>query len=236
MFHNVMPWHEHGAGYYFRNFVTLKFFTPWIFVLATACIYTLFFLKDQNIRKQVFQWMILGFGYLLVITFPAVKLEWYDAPVYPFFALILGVVAGSFCIAIPVKWKWMLMVPVVLLLWLKIHFIEKDIAPRHPFEYEGAMLRHASVDTTTKVFMRVETPEHQLHLDFYRKVVERKTGNLVKVIDDRQDLRVGDHIIISQPDQMRFFSDQFQIDTFKVWPGLGYEIRLLERTTPLELN
>ena len=228
MFRNVMPWHEHGSSYYFTNFVTLKTFTPWIYFLAGATLYGLLFLKDMILRRHLMQWMILGFGYMLVITIPATKLEWYDAPAYPFFALITGSIAGSLVSHLREQWKLMLIVPVLFIFGHKMLFIKSDIQPRHPFEYEGAILRNMQTGPNTKVFMKVETPEHRLQLDFYRKLKAEQTGSLIPVLDSVSQVTVGDQLIVSQNDQHQLIAERFLVDTLKIYPGLGYELKVLE--------
>ena len=226
MFKNVMPWHEHGPSYYFQNFVTLKFFTPWIYFLAASVLYALFVIKGKSTKDQLLKWTILGFGYMLVITFPAVKLEWYDAPAYPFFAMIMGVVIGLICLQIPARWRFLLFVPVLLVLWRKMDFIKHDTEPRHAFEYEGAILRQSELTASTKVFMKVQTPEHQLQLDFYRKWALEVKGLNIPVIDTVSQIQAGDQIIISQLEQLVKIQDVFEIDTIATWKGLGYTIEV----------
>lgn len=231
MFKNVMPWHEHDASYYFTNFSTLKTFTPWIYFLLIAILYSLFLIKNKVTRHHLLLWIILGLGYMLVITIPAVKLEWYDAPAYPFFAMTTGTVAGILLSRFQGQWKLIVLLPVILVLGRKMIFIQSDIKPRHPFENEGAILRQAQITPATKVFMKVETPEHQLQLDFYRKVRLTRDGIAVSVIDTISQIGPGDHIIISQPPGLTMMQDMFVLDTMKVWPGLGYEISVVRRKT-----
>jgi hypothetical protein len=226
MFHNVMPWHEHSASYYFKNFIILRTFTPWIYILMAAMVYSLFLLKERETRNHLMQWMILGMGFMLVITIPAVKLEWYDAPAYPFFALITGTVAGILVGRLPGQWRLLVLIPVLFVLGRKIMFERKDTLPRHPFEYEGSILRSADVNPATKVFLKVETPEHQLQLDFYRKLKWYQEGIKVSVIDTSAMISPGDKLIISQEGQLSVIEQQFDLDTLKVWPGLGYELNV----------
>jgi len=226
IYHNVMPWHEHGPSYYFQNFVTLKLFTPWIYFLAGSVLYALFILKDKSTKGQLLKWIILGFGYMLVITIPAVKLEWYDAPAYPFFALIMGVVIGMICLQIPSRWRLLMFVPVLFLVWRKLDFIKHDTAPCDAFEYEGAILRQSDITSSTKVFMKVATPEHQLQLDFYKKWALEEKGLSIQVIDTISQIQTGDQIIISQSEELAKIQDKFSIDTIATWKGLGYTIQV----------
>ena len=223
MFKNIMPWHEHPLNYYFKNFVILKTYTPWIFVLMIAIVYSLFFVKEKPVRDHLQQWIILALGYMLIISIPAVKLEWYDAPAYPFFSLIIGVTAGYITRNIPARWKYLWLIPILLILWRKINFITKDIHPRHPFEHEGSILRKASVSNNTKVYMPVETYEHRLQLDFYKKLVRKEQGLEIPVFDNVTQISPGDHIILRQ-DHLKQVTDVFTVDTMKVWNGLGYEL------------
>lgn len=226
---NIMPWHEHGASYYFTNFVILKTYTPWVFFLIASIGYVLFILKDRSKRFLFMQWIVLALGYMLVITFPAVKLEWYDAPAYPFFAMIMGGVAGHLICILPARWRLFFLLPAFFLIGFKLEFIYQDIKPRHHFENEGAMLRIVDVNPSTKVFMKVETPEHQLQLDFYRRVVLDEKGIQVPVLDTISAVNVGDEIIISQNDQLAIIQDHFTLDTLRVWEGLGFMVKVREK-------
>lgn len=226
LYHNVMPWHEHGPSYYFQNFVTLKFFIPWVYFLAASVLYALFILKEKSTKEQLLKWIILGFGYMLVITIPPVKLEWYDAPAYPFFAMIMGVVIGTMCLNIPTRWRALLLIPVCFILWRKLDFIKHDTAPRDAFEYEGAILRQSDLTSSSKVFMKVVTPEHQLQLDFYRKWALEEKGLNIQVVDTISQIQTGDQIIISQTGELAKIQEKFDIDTVATWKGLGYTIQV----------
>jgi 4-amino-4-deoxy-L-arabinose transferase-like glycosyltransferase len=226
MFQNVMPWHEHPAGYYFNNFTLLRTYTPWIYMLVVFVLFSLLFLQDRLLKLQLVHWIILAFGYMMVITIPAVKLEWYDAPAYPFFAMIMGVVAGYFLLMTASRWKLLVFIPVVFILWRKMVFTSSDIFPKHPFEFEGAMLRQIEPNEKTKVFMEVETPEHRLQLDFYRKIIAKERGLDIPVVETIAEISTGDHLIISQEEPVKTIQTEYLLDRFKIWPGLGYEITI----------
>ncbi|MEO7907960.1 MAG: glycosyltransferase family 39 protein [Saprospiraceae bacterium] len=225
MFKNVMPWHEQPFSFYFKNFVVLKTYTPWIFAVAAFMAYGLFFLKDKSIKDHIVRWTIPALGYMVLISIPAVKLEWYDAPVYPFFAMILGVVGMHLLKDLPNEFKYAMLIACLLLLWQKLNFIRKDIEPRHAFEYEGYMLREATVNDKTKVFMPVETPEHRLQLDFYKKWKQKETGEGVEVLDSVDQILIGDQIIVRK-ENLTLIGHKFSIDTIRSWNELGYEIKI----------
>lgn len=214
MFKNIMPWHEHGFGYYFQNFVSLRTYYPWIFLTMTAMFYFLFIIKEKSIRNEALRWIILSLGYLLVISLPAVKLEWYDAPVYPFFAMLLGVACWHTTRRydrLMVLW----LIPVLFLWYMKMRFVRVDVEPRHPFEYPGAFLRSMDVNENTKAYMPVETPEHRLQLDFYRKVIADGSGEYIEAYEKPEQIQSGDEVILCGDDQsLKSNIDSVVQDTF----------------------
>jgi 4-amino-4-deoxy-L-arabinose transferase-like glycosyltransferase len=222
MFHNVMPWHEQPLSYYFINFISLKTFSPWIFLVALAVVIGWIKIREKITRQQLIRWTCISFGYLILISIPAVKLEWYDAPVYPFFALILGTVAGFLTKNLSAGMKYLWLLPIGFILWRKMNFIQNDIFPRHPFEYEGAMLRTTDVTDDTRVFMPVQTPEHRLQLDFYRKIIRDKYGEDVEILEAREQIREGDRLILTTENLAQL--SNLSLDTIHVWPELGYEV------------
>ncbi len=224
MLQNVMPWHEHGAAYYFTNFVILRTYTPWIFLLAISILVSLLLIRDRSIKQQLLHWIILSLGFMLLISYPAVKLEWYDAPAYAFFALITGVVIGHYLDRLPLPWRHAIWIPILFVLGRKLNFIRQDTHTRHAFELEGAMLRNTEADRVDKVFMKVDHPEHRLQLDFYRKVKMRQTGRDVPVIDHPEQAVMGDRIIIAQQQGMQELLNRYELDTLTGSPGTGYMI------------
>jgi len=225
MFKNVMPWHEHGFGYYFKNFTFLHTFSPWIYFLLAAIAFSLFILKDKFYKDHQLRWIIISLGYMILISIPADKLEWYDAPVYPFFAFILGTVAGQMTERIPKQWRIIWIVPILLIFWRKIIFIKHDIQPRHPFEYEGAMLRQIKDMDSIKVFMPVETQEHRLQLDFYRKIKQKESGKSIEVLEAMDQVSINDHLIISD-DNLNKLKEGFNINIVKDMNGPGSVVKI----------
>ena len=225
MFDNIMPWHEHPANYYFKNFILLKTFTPWIFFLLAAILYDLIFIKDRILQNHLLRWIILSLGYLLLISIPAVKLEWYDAPVYPLFAMVLGVTADYLTRNFSGNLKLLWIIPIGFILWRKIDFIRTDLNPRHPLEHEGSILRDTKVTPQTKVYMPVETHEHRLQLDFYRKIMLHNTGIEIPVLDSLNEIQPGDHIIVRN-ENFQKINESFDLEVVKEWEDMGFELQI----------
>lgn len=84
--------HNHPFLYYFLNLIQARFI-PWV-VFATIGIFTL--KKDEKGHDFVRFCFLIGFCFLLIISFSQTKLLWYDMPVYPFLAIVAA--NGIFCI------------------------------------------------------------------------------------------------------------------------------------------
>ncbi|MEG5001437.1 ArnT family glycosyltransferase [Microcoleus sp. B4-D4] len=65
-------------------------FIPWIYVFPFGLLISIFSFKKKLKNIGIFGFFYL-IGYLLIISFAKTKLEWYDNPVYPIAALVIGV-------------------------------------------------------------------------------------------------------------------------------------------------
>lgn len=84
-FSNVMSWHTQPFSFYFTNLFLHHFFWPLVILLVCSPFY--FFSKKSCFKKVVLYSIVLSVSYMLVISIPAVKLQWYDAPVYACLAI-----------------------------------------------------------------------------------------------------------------------------------------------------
>jgi len=87
--HDVMPWHSHPFHYYIYNMTVNHHYTPYIYLVPVAVIFG--FLQRKPIREFTAMCSVFCLAYLLLISIPIVKLNYYDAPLYPFLSLIVGV-------------------------------------------------------------------------------------------------------------------------------------------------
>lgn len=85
----TLPWY-----FYFDYMVTKGRFMVWIFILPLSIIYI--FTRPAGLLKQLGVFFIVVFsGISLLLALSITKLEWYDAPLYPLMAGIIGI---SFCL------------------------------------------------------------------------------------------------------------------------------------------
>ena len=85
----VIEGHEGGIDYYF---VELKnnYFTYFLPLLPLAFIFN-FFIKDKQARRLSIYSMSAAAFIFLIITIAKTKIPWYNAPLIPLFAIVIGV-------------------------------------------------------------------------------------------------------------------------------------------------
>lgn len=100
----VVEYHTESATYYVDNLFTYRFGMWMIFaVTGTALLFVSKNEKHQIIHIVLFACVV---SYLLVITFSATKLEWYDMPLFPLLALLAAYPIQSLILEkISVKWQ-----------------------------------------------------------------------------------------------------------------------------------
>ena len=78
--------HKQDFWYYYHNLIAFQFsFWYWLIPCGITIGCTI---KNKQIRNTTFFSTITGLIYLLTISLAQTKLEWYDAPLYPFLAII----------------------------------------------------------------------------------------------------------------------------------------------------
>jgi 4-amino-4-deoxy-L-arabinose transferase-like glycosyltransferase len=74
--------------FYFSGFAIKERFVPWIYFLPFCILFT-FINKNRQHRQISIYLIVVSITFLLIISFGS-KGFWYDAPVYPLFAVIIG--------------------------------------------------------------------------------------------------------------------------------------------------
>lgn len=75
--------------FYIHNLIKYRFI-PWIYVFPVCLLIGIFSVKKKLKNIGIFGFFYL-IGYLLIISLAKTKLEWYDNPIYPIAALVIGV-------------------------------------------------------------------------------------------------------------------------------------------------
>lgn len=212
-----VEWHKQPFGFYFTNFIELKryFFLLYLLPFTLA----VFFIATNPITKRalLYCWIIAA-GYLLFISAPPVKLAWYDAPLYPCFALIFGISICTSMESLVKRPKWLplsvigstiaLCFPHYLYTWKQIHY-SPDKTP--DYERAGLAMRRLSeseppvLDYT--IFVDKRKIEHLDQMKFYQKAFAQRHQTTILLKDKVSEMVPGELVLTSQPR----FSDSIRL-------------------------
>ena len=78
--------HSHGFEYYFMQLLNRRFYY-WFYILLIGLPIVLLIKKNKLLNFCA----LVGFSILAAISFSKTKLDWYDATVYPFFSIVVGI-------------------------------------------------------------------------------------------------------------------------------------------------
>lgn len=223
VYSDIMPWHRQPATWYIYNFINWRF-TPFFYFLLPALLLGLFS-ADKIIKQFTLFSAITGGFFLLIISFVPDKLGWYDLPVYPLFALMIGIgisegVKRIFNLpGISGRFKNILNLVIIAILCIPVFSLREKILSRDildDFEKEAYCLKQIrkvrpGIKNIT-VLMTVENPYHRLSLDFYRKAL--KNNLTIKTVSYVSELHKGDTVLCSQKNKMDSLKGNFTgIDT-----------------------
>lgn len=205
-----VEWHIQPATFYLNNFVESKRYFPLIYLLPLT--WAAWFLMEAQRARRVFvyAWVIVA-GYLIFISIPPVKLEWYDAPLYPFFALIFGIAVAGIADRFANRIKLPAAVPALVItlaccflpyrqIWQKIRYAPEKMSD---FEWEGVFIRQLQEthpDWLDYVILKkVKHPEHLDQVKFYQKTFQQRFSAPVTVENELENIRSGQRVLVSQP-------------------------------------
>jgi 4-amino-4-deoxy-L-arabinose transferase-like glycosyltransferase len=210
--HNVMPWHKQPFHFYVLNFVKLNFYTPHIFVLPVA-ILLLLFSKNRFVQKMTVYLSCFILFFLLLISFPVVKLEWYDASFYPVSSFILGLALWNY------GKHWTIWTAILLFAMLfpyrsVLEFYHERIYPTEPLEREGNFMRSLYHEKPTirnyDVYMEVQTSEHLDQMFFYQKNLNWYKGYQIEYKESNDQIAKSDTVLCCQAKAIEKLQDNFK--------------------------
>jgi 4-amino-4-deoxy-L-arabinose transferase-like glycosyltransferase len=206
----VMSWHLHPFEFYYENMLDKRFdfFLP----VLPFTLLTFWFGRKNKTLIRLYGWTLTAaLGYFLLISFPPVKLEWYDEPLYPMFGLLTGFFVFSVYGWVNEKIKqpawttvfFAALIPVVCLFPVKkiYDYQEAPVELIFDKEIDGAFLRHIqqskSEIKSLTILKKEETSAHFDQLLFYTRAYQKK-GLQTTVRADLDSLPVGTILLTSQ--------------------------------------
>jgi 4-amino-4-deoxy-L-arabinose transferase-like glycosyltransferase len=180
--------HRHPAGFYFENIRQIRF-KKWFWFLIAALPVCL--LEGDRKKRSFARCLIVCIGvYLALISCSRTKLEWYDVPLYPLFAMLIGLgldtgfrKAASF---FPSKNPWIttpLYAGIVFIVFLdpyKTVFGHVYRQKERPWNEERYALSYYLRELSESGIRRITVchDEYNLHLVFYANRIAAKGGEV----------------------------------------------------------
>lgn len=211
-----VEWHKQPFDFYYRNFIDLKRFFPLVFFLPLTI--SVFWTAGSTLVRRTYLYsLIVAAGYFAFISYPPVKLEWYDAPLYPFFALLLGlsVTEGVGWVArklnvrpMPVTLPGICVLLTLLLcaksygdIWQKIRYGPPKMSI---WEVEGVFMKQLRgalpEERRYSILKKADHPEHLDQVRFYQKAWGVASGYQIEVKSGWRQLSAGEKVLVCRPE------------------------------------
>jgi len=233
--------HKHGFWYYYENMIgdnggrADNRFTTWMLLIPCGIIAGILS-KDPRIKNLTIFSTIMAVTYFLVISFAQTKLHWYDLPLYPFLAILVGVFL-HFIFSFLKEEKRML------------HYLKYNITP-YIFVFLVFIMPYS--DIVSKTHMQKEywwdVEEYRInyylrdilkgkrsgdnftipydgyaaHVRFYVKLLNDKGKNIS--VKKRENVVVGETVLFSQREVREFLEENFEYNILEEF----YNVRIYE--------
>lgn len=216
---NVQPWFHYPWNVYFL-FIWERFFRHPLMLLAVAGpIYLV--LPAAKHKKLFLHALVLALTYLFTITIPPVKMEWYDAPMYPMIAFAIGIAVTQVIDVVLIKVRssfvkdlCLLVVTCGLLAWAFIPFRERLLREIGTYQQQeesaNALQVLAGKYPQVKQFRVLESigdiPRFGHIWDairYYRHTLKLNHQTNVTIHDNVHEFKPGDTVLTCQQENIR---------------------------------
>lgn len=222
---------NYDYGYYFKRMVQNRY-PVLIYLLPIMALFALR-AANRNIR-QVALFCVVFCGCLLVILSQSTtKHHWYDAPLYPMMALLMGGGFWEICRRIfasfsPRKVRvFTLAIGLILLAPAYRHILAK-VTDRHQIrttEFEGGFMSQLVGEKWATSYTVVKDVQYAFHLGqihFYRKTISKEFGHDIRIKTDLNGIKTGEYLMACQPAIMEKLSQRFDYEVIAEWRTCSY--------------
>lgn len=219
IFSNIMPYHNHPFGWYFinwfDNWLGRPYFLPFIyltFLSLPLLVWKNWTLSQRRCIKLLWVWCL---AYFLMISTPAVKLEWYDAPLFPMMALLAAFTVDWLVQRLqflPVSKALKILFTLAFLVGIFSNALEKTLIyvksqpALHEQEYAGAFMKSlVEKQIDLKAYTIIFEPPYPEHLDqakFYQKAFNLEQGYTIDLEESLENISVRDTILTCQVEKL----------------------------------
>jgi 4-amino-4-deoxy-L-arabinose transferase-like glycosyltransferase len=209
-FKNIMPWHEQPFYFYIRNMITRGFLVPHLYLLPLPLLFALRGKKSKSLSLALLLYCIT---YLIIISVPAVKLEWYDAPIYPFVSALLGIGLLNIYEFARQKFKNGKGIAVLLIALYSVYIgyafcitfrriNDNNGMPVDPLEREGYFMKQLKSTKpdyrTYSVLMPVRASPHLSQVSFYARAFNISDNYNVTILEKFDGIKISNVYLYCQ--------------------------------------
>ncbi len=204
-FENIMPYHEHPPYFYFKNWFDF-FLIPHIYLIIPLFIYGCFISQYKKRNGLI---MLFCVAYMLIISFPKVKLDWYDSPIYPTLSLFSAIALQEIYTLAANRIKILSQTTIILAtlfiasaypyynIFIKINNGNELL----DFEKEGAFLKQIinkhNLNENITILMKSRHIEHYDHARFYMKRYQKEGFN-IQMKNNLSEISPENQILVCQ--------------------------------------
>ncbi len=225
--YNVMPWHRQGFFFYVeRMFTELNPVYSWLSVVVLPMYFFLFGGTHKRLVGSLLGALLI---YVVVISIPAAKLDWYLAPILPVWAVMLAIVLHDMVVGIAQKQPPYVVYGLVLLLavmggWMLLRSQEQMNQQAdfyQPEEMEGAYMQAHRADLPQRftVWAAYEKDtdfphEHNHHNDvvlLYKKLLAAE-GKELRLVYRSEKIAKGDTVLCAAGERLQVLKKRTAYD------------------------
>jgi 4-amino-4-deoxy-L-arabinose transferase-like glycosyltransferase len=182
----------HDFWFYFRQMGSSEFL-PWV-VLLPLNLYVYFATTNKNFKSlSLLLWSSL-LSFLLVISFSATQLVWYEAPVYPLAAFMAGMTLYLLLSHTRIR-MIATIVSLLAFIWAfynTVHF-NMHYQPSQPEEQFAYLMKKLEREQSSIKAYTIYSPPFNGQVGFYTPLYNEQKGYDIEVMTYWQDEQIRDH-------------------------------------------
>jgi 4-amino-4-deoxy-L-arabinose transferase-like glycosyltransferase len=230
---------NHNAGFwYYYDLVVDMHFKPWYWMLPCALVVGLYSVNER-IKNITILSSICVVSYWLIISFAQTKIEWYEAPLYPFMSLLTAVFIYQLFMWIekiqvfkdlvkrdvaPFLFLFVVFLQPYQAIIAKVYFpkpsaFDQDFYELSRYVKDNADAEESSVDFNICYF------DYNAHVSFYVDVLNMNNARIDFV--DWTKLQVGEKVVVGQDTLRKYIESKYDVDVLE-YRGVVRKYKILK--------
>lgn len=218
-FANVLDWHRETFWFYLQ--ATVSKLNP-VYTLLTAVLVVPFFTSGSSKNKPLVKNALLTcLIYLIIISIPQIKLEWYEAPIYPVWSFALAVMVYEVLRNVLEQSQKLVQRIAMLLALLVLPALQTVVFCKvvytnqqytEPEEKEGDFIKQLihdqHVPTTLLINEEGRSPEQMEVLNYYVTALQQK-HLAISIKRNVEDVKVNETLIVIDKPKLDSLNGRF---------------------------